>query len=231
MIRHLEALYETDARGRVRCARAPSTCGAPRLHLARTCAGNVWRLRADLGADLVRRLATLSAKEAPLAGLRAPAPPEREPFLRRALESAAPIAASWSGPVFVAVASLRSVPGAAAAVRELGPADAERLDPALGLERRDLARGGCFGALAADRVVSVCRCARGDGSGPTEATVVTAPAHRGRGHGLAVVRAWCEGVRARGGEAFFRAAWPDVAARALAARLGLEPIGEDRCWD
>jgi hypothetical protein len=230
MLRYLEGLYETDARGRILRVRAPDRREAPRFHLARTPAGNLWRFRADLRADLVRRLATLAAKEAPLVERAAGAPPEREEFIRRALESAAPIESVWSGLAFGVVEPLRGPPVSLPRVRALGPEDVDRLAPGLGPLPVPLARGGCFGALAQGHVVAVCCCARGDGSGPSAAVVVTAPAYRGRGHGLAVLRTWCLWVRSRGGEAYLTASWRDAASRALASRLGLVPIGEDRHW-
>jgi RimJ/RimL family protein N-acetyltransferase len=225
---HLRALYESDARGRLMRARPPSSVPAPRFHLARTRLGNLWRLHRDLEPELARRLATLAGKEAPL---RDPfAPPEREEFLRRALAEASPIEQQWCGPAFAAVGDLVRVPDPGAVVRELGPDDAARLHPSLGPSAEELARAGCIGALREGVVVAVCRCARGYGEGPTEAGVVTAPEQRGRGYGLAVVAAWCEWVRARGGEPLYSTSWQNEASRALAERLGLALLGEDRHW-
>ena len=98
MERHLDALYESDARGRLLRSREPSPLPAPRFHLARTELGNLWRLRADLPAAVAIRLAALAGKEGPLrADL---APPEREEFLCRALEESEPVSACWAGPAF-----------------------------------------------------------------------------------------------------------------------------------
>lgn len=228
MERHLGALYESDGRGRLLGERAPSARPAPRFHLARTRLGNLWRLRRDLEPEVAIRLATLAGKEAPL-GARS-APPEREEFLRRALEQSAPIEAHWAGPAFGLPDVLAKLPDSGARLRELAVDDVVRVHRELGLQAADLARAGCIGAEVGGEIVSVCQCVRGDGSGPTEAGVRTASDYRGRGYGGAVVRAWCDWVGSRGGEPLYSTSWDNAASRALAARLGLVLLGEDRHW-
>ena len=225
---HLCALYESDSRGRLIGERAPSERAAPRFHLARTPLGNLWRLRADLSRELLLRLTKLASRENAFAD--EAQLPEREEFMRRVLEESEPIASFWAGPVFAVPEALVALPGSRARICELTLADAERMDAGLGLSPRDLARPGCLGAEVAGRIVAVCECARGDGSGPSEAGVITAPEQRGNGYGAAVVRAWCDWVRACGGEPFYSTSWDNAASRALAARLGFLPIGEDRHW-
>jgi GNAT superfamily N-acetyltransferase len=174
--------------------RAPGGRAAPRFHLARTRLGNLWRLRSDLEPAVAIRLATLAGKEPALGD--PVVPPEREEFLRRALEQSAPIEAHWTGPAFGLPAVLAEVPDSGALVREIAVDAAARVHPELGWDDAELARAGCIGAEVDGEIVSVCACVRGDGKGPTEAGVVTAPEHRGRGYGLAVVRA-CELTRRR----------------------------------
>ena len=228
MERHLTALYESYERGRLLGERAPSAGPAPRFHLARTRLGNLWRLRRDLEPEIAIRLATLAGKEAPLDARGAP--PEREEFLRRTLEQSAPIELQWAGPAFGLPDVLATLPASGAALRELTVDDVARVHRELGLEAAELARGGCIGAEVSREIVSVCQCVRGDGSGPTEAGVRTASDSRGRGYGGAVVRAWCDWVAARGGEPLYSTSWDNAASRALAARLGLVLLGEDKYW-
>lgn len=225
---HLTALYECDSRGRMLNERAPGGRAAPRFHLARTRLGNLWRLRSDLEPAVAIRLATLAGKEPALGD--PVVPPEREEFLRRALEQSAPIEAHWTGPAFGLPAVLAEVPDSGALVREIAVDAAARVHPELGWDDAELARAGCIGAEVDGEIVSVCACVRGDGKGPTEAGVVTAPEHRGRGYGLAVVRAWCEWVSSRGGEPLYSTSWDNAASRALASRLELNLLGEDRHW-
>lgn len=228
MERHLDALYVSDARGRLLRAREPSRLPAPRFHLARTLLGALWRLRADLPADVAIRLARLAGKEAPLGA--DSAPPEREEFLQRVLGESEPVTAQWAGPAFGFPDTARRLADCGAAVRELSVGDARRAHPDLGLSETDFGRAGCIGAELNGEIVAVCHCARGDGSGPVEAGVVTASSHRRRGFGAAVVQVWAESVRARGGEPLFSTSWDNSASRALAARLGLVMLGEDRHW-
>jgi len=76
-------------------------------------------------------------------------------------------------------------------------------------------------------VVALCRSARGAPGAAVEAGVETAPAWRGRGHGAAALAGWAERVRRSGRVPLFSTTWENVAARALARRLGLRLYGED----
>ena len=112
----LAALYEVDVRGRISRVAAHTEAEraageAPRFHLARTPLGNVWRFRSDLSAAVVKRLATLAGKEAALVSRNPeelPDAPEREEFMRRALEEAAPVESFWAGPVYAFPEALES---------------------------------------------------------------------------------------------------------------------------
>jgi len=227
---HFTSLYEVDARGRMVRSSAPGPVLPPRFHLTRTRLGNLWRLRADLEPSLAIRLATLAGRESPLEGTAGGAPPEREEFLRRALEAAAPIVESWAGPVYGFPDALGAPVEIRAELRELEPEDAGRLDTELAFAAEDLGRGVSIGADVGGRIVAVCSCARGDASGPAQAGVETVRAFRRRGYGTAVVQAWAQAVRARGGEPLYSTSWDNAASQALAARLGLVLFGDDRHW-
>ena len=228
--RHFTSLYEVDARGRMVRCRAPGPALPPRFHLTRTRLGNLWRLRADLEPSLAIRLATLAGREAPLGAAGESGAPEREEFIRRALEAAAPIVDAWAGPAY----GFPEAPGpfveTGAEVRKLEPEDAGRLDTELAFAAEDIGRAVSIGADVGGRIVAVCSCARGDASGPTQAGVETARAFRRRGYGAAVVQAWARAVRARGGEPLYSTSWSNAPSRALAARLGLVLFGDDRHW-
>jgi hypothetical protein len=61
-----------------------------------------------------------------------------------------------------------------------------------------------------------------------EAGVETLPGYRRRGHAVSAVAGWAGAVRGRGvGMMFYSTSWENAASRAVAARLGLIPIGTD----
>jgi hypothetical protein len=228
LLRHLDALYVYDARGRiVRCNQPElSAPAAPRFHFASSPVGNLWRMRADLEPELVRRLAELAGREA-LAGSRGESP-ERGEFLRRALEAGGEIVEQYAGPAFAFEGPPPALPATDARIEALTRADAPRLHPDLVSCADDLATSGpCVGAVVSGVVVSLCRTERGTPELAAEAGLVTVREARGRGYAVAVSAEWARCVRARGGLALYSTPWDNAASRAVAARLGLLRYGED----
>ncbi|MEE3331334.1 MAG: hypothetical protein VX246_10730 [Myxococcota bacterium] len=234
MERRLAALYHVDARGRILSVAAHTEAeraagAAPRFHLVRTSLGNMWRFRSDLAASVVKRLATLAGKEAALV-LRnpreAPEAPEREEFMRRALEELAPVESSWAGPGYAFPETLEGRPHSHE-VREWTQADV----PLLHAELADAAfTPGSQAVVVDEQIVSLCICARGGPGGFTEAGIRTAAPFTRQGHAAAAVRAWAVSVRELGGEPFYSTSWDNAASLGLAAHLGLIAVGEDRHW-
>jgi RimJ/RimL family protein N-acetyltransferase len=72
--------------------------------------------------------------------------------------------------------------------------------------------------------VSVCHSSRW-APRAAEAGLWTHPAHRRRGYGVAVTRAWADLVAATGRIAFYSTSSGNVASQAVAARLGARQIG------
>jgi len=226
---HLAALFVLDERGRIARCRGERPPPPPRLHLARSRPGNLWRLRADLPRATLRRLATLASREA--AGLGAP---ERLGELRRALEEHAPIEEQHCGPAFLLDAS-RAAHAPERGLVELGPDDASRLHPALGAPCAPpgLPSAACapfVGLLQGGVVVSIAWTARGEASAAAEAGVETVAEARGRGLGTAAVAAWAERVVAAGGAPLYSTDAGNAAARRVAEKLGARLYGEDWSW-
>jgi predicted GNAT family acetyltransferase len=73
-------------------------------------------------------------------------------------------------------------------------------------------------------VFSLCFCSRLTNSA-AEAGLRTEADHRRRGYGAAVTAAWAYQVVATGMVAFYSTSSDNLASQAVAARLGLRPIG------
>lgn len=101
----LDVLFARDAAGRLVATRDPAPRPAPRLHLGRSRAGNVWATRRDVEPATSAALERLCASEPPLASPH----PQRGPACREhVLELLAPVAvaAETRGPCFVLPARL-----------------------------------------------------------------------------------------------------------------------------
>jgi RimJ/RimL family protein N-acetyltransferase len=226
------ALYDSDARGRlVRRANtdAEESETPPRFHLVRTALGNVWRFRADSSEGLVKRLATLAAKEAALPEPTAenePAPPEREEFIRRALAAESPIVERWAGPAYGFPEANISIEFSGE-LRGFSKMDRALLHPELSAS---LLGQTTRGVVVDGEIVSLCTSVRGDDRGPAEAGVRTADGFEGRGYATVAVAAWAAAVRGQGGEPFYSTSWDNSASRAVARRLRLVFVGEERHW-
>jgi predicted GNAT family acetyltransferase len=84
-----------------------------------------------------------------------------------------------------------------------------------------------FVAVAHDgKAVSLCASVR---ISPAVhcAGVETHPEHRQRGHALAAVSGWAHAVQRLGATPFYSTSWENVASRAVAVRLGFQPVATD----
>lgn len=79
-------------------------------------------------------------------------------------------------------------------------------------------------ALDGDDVVAICHSARVSGQG-AEAGVRTSPEYRRRGHAAATTAAWAALVYESGRLPFYSTSADNLASQAVAARLGLLPLG------
>ena len=99
-------------------------------------------------------------------------------------------------------------------------------------------RQPCVALVEHGHAVSLCCCARSPGTSAVaaeacvspeaaEASVETAPGHRGRGYATRTVAAWARSVQAQGLLPLYSTSWENRASRSVARRLGLIPYGED----
>jgi len=233
---HLEALFQSDDRGRLIGRRAPGAGPPPRFHFVRTRLGAIWRFAADLPEPVVRDLARYAALEpgCALDPARPPAPPDRIEPMRRVLEAHGPITATWNGPAYRLpepdggrVAIGRIADGAHVATE---PDDPRLEDWARQLgEPVESIRAALPIAVSIfeGRVVSSCRVARGDAGRFAEAGVETLESARGRGHAVRCVAAWALAVEACGGHPLYSTQWSNRASRRVAEKLGAVICAED----
>lgn len=249
---HLRCLWEHDPNDRIVRTREPNGRRAARFHLGRTRLGNLWRFRDDTSAEVVRELARLAGKEAPLD--ESGAAPERLEPIRRALRLAGEVTAEWCGPAWffpkeffpkeffpeefspAETAEIPETPRALPVVPVL-PGDGHLLENGFDDVIPELAqRQPCFVALEEGRAVSICHSARPlrvpglTSCAAAEASVETRTTHRGRGLAPRVTAAWAEAVRERGGIPLYSTSWDNRASRAVARKLGLSLYGEDLHW-
>ena len=92
------ASFTHDAHGRIGYDNEPEGDRAPRFFLARSAAGNLWRMRDDLRDEAVRQLDALAAAEPVTADLRAP-PHQLDAYLT-VLRASHEIAAVEFGPAY-----------------------------------------------------------------------------------------------------------------------------------
>lgn len=225
---HLRALYVHDERGRIRARSRGDLAPAPRFHLVRTRLGNLWRFREDAAPALVRRLATLAAKERAWPGGDDRTPPERAEFVRRALEEDAKVASSAAGVVFAIEAEPR-VRAVAAQIREIAPGDDLRAHAEV-VAVLPTAGELAVGAFVDGELVALCRGARASAAAAVHAQLATAAELRGRGLASALLAAFAARARAAGFLPLLRAPDANAVARAVARKLALTAFADEWEW-
>jgi hypothetical protein len=95
---HIQALFTQEALSRLLTVNEPGGgAPAPRMFLGRTLSGNLWRFRADLPENLVRKLEALCSEEA--SGVEPKTPRHLDEYVRL-LETHAPVRKRWMGPAY-----------------------------------------------------------------------------------------------------------------------------------
>ena len=221
MAMHIDALFTHDARGRLVRVNEPNGKPAPRFFLGRTPDGNMWRVRHDLGADVVRELEEACRGErADDALLR---PPYGSTVYEEILARDAPLERVEAGPAFAFPEALDAAPEAVLVTKE----NVNILEPFMTPWLGDVGLCDPFLAILHEgQAVSVCGSVRITDRG-YEAGVDTHPEFRGRGFAPRVVSAWARAVRAIDRIPLYSTSWNNTASRAVAAKLGLMRFGTD----
>jgi RimJ/RimL family protein N-acetyltransferase len=233
----IETLWERDRRGRLLKSAGSNGGRAPDLVVAIAGDGVIPAFGANLSDALTNEInGLLSAKRSEAARAAFIPGSERWPpviqDLRQRLSSAVGSVEVASGPSYVCEYA-PAVPSLAGLIRsDDATADFSHLTPPQDAnwepwEWELLLNGklGPWAAMVASReVVSLCFCARLTNSA-VEAGLRTEADHRRRGYGAAVTAAWAAQVLATGRVAFYSTSADNLASQAVAARLGLRPIG------
>lgn len=216
-----DALHVHDVRKRLVSINEPDPDNpAPRFFLARSLAGNIWRIRYDLPDDLGAELERLAASEPVVSDL-GERPYHFAKYIKL-LEAHMPISGTYAGPAYY-LPKFES------------PTRAVLVTP----ENRGLAQahfGWIFTNLEALSPVAVVV---EDGAAVTacssvrltpqaaEAGLYTQETYRGRGYAADAVRTWAEAIRATGRLPLYSTEWKNMASRAVAAKLGAIQYGVD----
>lgn len=219
---HAATLFLSDAAGRLRFNADPGypehdLDPAPRFWLGRTDQGVIWRLRADLPADLAATLEHIAQT----------IPPHTDPQLlppqataiRAALQAHAPIADEAAGPSYW----MPSAPPVPATTVVITPDTAHLLTqhfPWKQSQRALHAAGPLVATVVGQHAVAICSCARLTAVA-AEAGVETTAAAQGHGYGTAAVAGWAAALRARGILPMYSTSWDNHASQGIARRLGM----------
>jgi RimJ/RimL family protein N-acetyltransferase len=222
MAARARALFTHDARARLLSVNEPGGGGpAPRLFLARTRRGNLWRFRADLPQPLVEELLALCREEPAGDDLRSR--PRHADAYVRLLEAHAPVREVEAGPAY----RFAECPEPERRPLALTPGDAAMLRGGFQDFVEELPDWQPFLALLeGGRAVSVCRSVRITPEAH-EAGVETLPEFRGRGYARDVVAGWALVVRSLGAVPLYSTSWENAASQAVARKLGLMQYGAD----
>lgn len=220
---HAEALFTSDARGRIVASNEPEPARAPLLYLAVSIGVAFARYRDDLPDGLVasaeRHLERANqssaldhrALELGLGALVAAYAPETQ--VHRGL--------AWTFP-----ATIERQGGATA----ITPRNLDLLQPHFPYAASYLdAQSPCFAIEQEGVAVSICFSSRNTPDA-AEAGVFTLAEMRGRGYAPRVVAAWALAVRREGRIPLYSADAGNQASRAVARSLGLREIGRDWSW-
>lgn len=220
---HARTLFVHDAADRLVAVNDTKQSLAPRLFLGRTTAGMIWRVRCDLPAGLVARIAALVAEEPASDELERP--PACLDAVCAALTEHEPISGREAGPAYCFPPELER-PSTAVAVSVDNAFLLERHLPDWLPDAASSAAAGLpmFATVVDGAAVSVCACSRVPGEA-TEAGVETHPAFRGHGYVGIATAAWAAAVRDRGVVPLYSTSWDNRASQRVAARLGLYRYG------
>lgn len=221
---HAGALYVHDGNNRLLRVNEPDPDGpAPRFFMVRTTAGNLWRTRYDLPANLATEIERLAADEPVISDLSELSEPcHHVAQYTELLEQHAPLSSIDRGPAYY----LPELPQPTGIVT-ITPANLPLLGAYFPFTRSRHAELGPVVVRVMDEVaVAVCFSARIT-SQVAEAGVYTVEGYRGRGYAVEVARGWAASIRATGRLPLYSTSWENVASQAVAANLGAVPYGLD----
>lgn len=210
----VNALFVHDSNGKLLRINEPDPGNpAPRFFLARTVAGNLWRTRCDLPADLVAELERLAADEPVVSDLHKP--PNHETEYTGLLKQHAPLNTTNAGPAYY-LPEL-DLPHDAVTIT---PENMTLLRAYFPYLQSKLARYAPVVVVVVDGVaVAACFSARITAQ-VGEAGVFTEAIYRGRGYAPDMVRGWAAGIRAMGRLPLYDTSWANTASQAVARKLG-----------
>lgn len=211
----VEALFRHDGDGRITSTNEPEPAEAPRLFVSRSTDANLWRVRADVPADVVAQVDRLLERDALLVDVGAVATVQLE--LVALLAGTAPMTSVIAGPSWYVPTGIPTPRRARALTADDLPALRPNF-PYLSEHLEGLSP--CAGAVEDGVVVAVCSSVRITPSA-CEAGLHTVEAARGRGRGPDAVAAWAAAVRATGRIPLYSTSWDNMASRRVAAKLGL----------
>jgi RimJ/RimL family protein N-acetyltransferase len=225
----ISTLFVADPDGRLRYIGEPGyeeseLDPAPRFFMGRTKAGNLWRFRHDLPADLVRALDRVCRSEPITANLADPAMHTAE--IRAALHAHAPITHEQRGPAYWIRDSVQASSAQVILVSEPNAHLLEANFPWKLTSPSGFKTGPVMAAVVQGHAVSICYCSRLTALA-AEAGVETVEAARGHGYASAAVAGWASAVRQRGLLPLYSTSWANVASQGVARKLGMVHYGED----
>jgi RimJ/RimL family protein N-acetyltransferase len=193
---------------------------APRFFLARSLAGNIWRVRHDLPDDLAAELERLAAAEPVVDDLR-----EAPYYLAKYTEllaAHAPITDTYTGPAYY-LPQVESPPRAIL----LTPQNRHLAQPHFNWIFNHLeALSPVVVIVEGGVAVTACSSVRLTPYA-AEAGVHTEEPYRGRGYAVDAVRGWTHAVHATGRLPLYSTWWGNTASQAVAAKLGAIQYGVD----
>jgi RimJ/RimL family protein N-acetyltransferase len=193
---------------------------APRFFLARSLAGNIWRVRHDLPDDLAAELEHLAAAEPVVDDLRE-APHYRAKYTEL-LQQHAPIIDTYTGPAYY-LPPVESSPCALL----LTPQNRHLAQPHFNWIFNHLEALSPVAVMVEDGVaVTACSSVRLTPQA-AEAGLYTQENYRGRGYAVDAVRSWTQAVYATGRLPLYSTWWGNTASQAVAAKLGAVLYGVD----
>lgn len=220
---HINTLFRCDPEGRLRCVNEPGNPPAPRFYMGRTNAGNRWRFRYDLPADLVAQLEALCQSEPVTTDLETL--PQSYAAIKAVLAAWEPIKNEYRGPAYLIPEAVTAPPHAVLLDKTTFHL-AQPNFPWLTAADPYAAMGPVAAVIVDGRAVSLCFCSRFPGQA-TEAGLETIADYRGKGYAGAAVATWAAAVRRQGCLPMYGTAWTNRASRRVAEKLGLVCYGED----
>jgi hypothetical protein len=225
-------LFVLSDSGRILHDNAPDRSPGPRFYLGGCQAGNIVRIRHDVGQDTAQAIERLAADEPPL-GLPASTPIHLDDYILL-LAAAEPVdrcssGLTWCFPTRLEYAQdvplvASGTPAGDQLLAHLVQAGLPQPFTALGFASVDDFWAPWCAALQDGEIASIAFAARLS-SAAAETGVVTVPAFRGRGLAAAATAGWAAHPALRGRALFYGTSRTNISSQRVAARLGLRFLG------